>query len=353
MYKPLNTDIKQVKSEIDTLNTELNVLTTEYIKKDSYLEQIEDMSDYISLVDESFPAFTTQEMIIHTLIQLETDIESLLIPSYSMSFPVAILSDGEYKDEKTGELKYKENLLETSVTLSLDMTYADMKKMLTFIRGYENKLSIQAINISSNLNDNTVSTSYTLNFYALVSEDRPFIPEDYFGPFEPKEDSIFSPYESYGQSFDSGLVDGEVASEENDFILNLSPIFADRSTVIMYKEDDSDGKSYIYTDSPTFEPLEIIFEQVNDTYRYKYKTSSAQYPKNYSTGEIFSPGNYIDLGVYSTPRSDADDLNGVNVTLINNTDLPLKVLVTSDDAEQPRFNLIYETGDITLTRKQN
>jgi hypothetical protein len=130
-YKPMDNKVKITQSELDILNEELSALSIEYLKKDALLEEIADMTAYIESVDAKFPAFTSQEMIIHTMIDIEDAIDTLSISGYTMTIPASVLSNGEYKDETTGELKYRENLLVTNAPLSLEMSYEDFKKMLT------------------------------------------------------------------------------------------------------------------------------------------------------------------------------------------------------------------------------
>ncbi len=350
LYSPIKSDIVLKTTEINALNTELNQLTLEYVQKDKYLDDINNMSDYIEQVNGRFPAFVNQEMIINMLIKLEDDIETLQIPSYSMTMPLSIISNGEYVDEASGEVRYNENLVETKASIDVSLSYEDMKKMLAFIERYDSKLSIEGLQMSSNLTEDTVSISFDLNFYALVSEERPFIPEDYFGPFEPKEDSIFKPYEGYGIDFDAGDAEGEI-SEPNDVIVILSSIYADRSTIITYKKDDSNSESYLYKDGNSMEPLEITFEQNGDTYFVKYKTSSGSYPSDYTSSSEIELGQQIDLYVFSTPRIDQEDFSGVNVTINNYTDLPMKIVITADDSDTPRFNIVSQTGEMSITRK--
>ncbi len=350
LYQPLSRNIAAMRNEVNSLNSKLSQLTTEHKQKDTYLGEIDKMGSYIDIVNDSFPAMITQEMIIHTMMQIEGNIETLSIPTYTMGIPSVIIGDGEFKDPETGELKFRETLMETKSDLSLQMSYGDFKKLLAFIRDYDIKLSIENIQATGNYEEDLVSTSFVLNFYGLSGEDREFVPEDYFGPYAPKEDSIFAPFESTGMSFESGTVDVDYPEEEDDIILNLSPIYADRETVIIYKNNDPTQNSYIYTDNPEMESLEVVFEQVNGAYFYKYKTSTGSYPGNYSNPAPFAPGRVIDFTVYSTPRT-SEDASGVNATVINNTDLPVRLDVMSDDSTKPRFNLVSQKGVIKLTRK--
>lgn len=346
MYRPINDDIQLVNSEISVLDTELNELTIEYIKKDKYLDEIETMNAYIERVDESFPAYPSQERMIKTMMDLEEAIETLSIQTYSLDIPTSVLTSGEYKDEETGEVRYKERLVQSSSSLNLETSYEDMKKMLNFIRNYDDKLSIEGLQITSDLVSDKVATTFTLRYFSLMSDSRGYSPEDLFGPFEPKEESIFSPYTEYGDDFDPGVADGELPSESSDIVLNLASIFADRSTVILYKDGDTDGTTYLYADNNAHEPVEIVFDETGGVYTYKYKTTSSSYPSAYGNGIVFTPGNFIDITVNSAPRVDDTDKSGVDISVINNTNLPVEIDVNNEDFNTPRFNVVSTQGTV-------
>ncbi len=346
LYRPTTQNISKIEREITGLNSQLSELKLEYVNKDKYLDEIDTMTDFIEEINNRYPVYVSQEKVIKTLIDLEEEIETLEIPLYTMEVPKPVISAGEYTDEETGELNYHETLFKTEVRLDLIMTYADMKKMLTYIRQNEDKLSINGMNMTSDLVNDTVQTSFGLDFYFLLSDDRVYTPEDYFGDYDPKEESIFAPYDEFGASFDAGIEDGEAVKEEDDFVVNLSTIYSDRSTVIVYKNRDLTGDTYVYDDSNSMIPVEFVFEQTESGYSYKYKTSSEQFPGNYSLGQTFVPGNFIDIAVYSSARVDSDDKSGANVTIINNTDLPVNIRILVDDSNAPRFNVIDQVGEV-------
>ena len=348
IHKPLNEDMDMLQMEIDTLNTELNLLSTEYVRKGIYLDEIEEMLDYIDKVEAKFPSLTTQEMIIRSLIDLENEIETLYIPSYTMSRSMILVSDGEYKDPDTSETKFKESFTSTQVGLGVSMNYADFKKMLAYFRTVDNKVSVDGLNVTSNYEDNTVSVSFELNYYALISEDRPFIQEDLFGPYSPKEDSIFSPFDTYGVSFDSGITDEEVGDEPDDVVMTLSSIYDDRSTTIIYTATDNNNFTYVYNDSTDVVDAEIVFNQSGDQIFVSYKTPTESYPVNYGAGSLIDVGGFIDVKVFSSPRIDDIDINGVNLKLVNNTDFVLNLRVINDDGTLPRLNISEQTGNINI-----
>lgn len=348
-YNPMKDKITVIEGEIASSNQILSNLTLEFNKKNQYLEEIENMTSYIDLVDSKFPADITQEMIISSMLKIEREIESLSVTEYSMSLPNIVLSSVENVDETVVASSIKEELQEVKVPLSLEMTYPDLKKMLTYIRNFKTRLSIENLNVASNLETDLVNANFTLNFYALTSEDRLFVPEDFFGPFDPKENSIFMPYDM--TLSDSSVLGGSIpAFDEIDLSLNLASSNAEQPSVILFKNNDANSESYLYADNDGNESVEIVFTQTGTTYSFKYKTSLGAYPSAYLEGITFDPGGIIDLGVYSSPRNGVNDLSGVNISLINNTDLSVRIYINDDDLVKPRVNIVQSIGESYIVR---
>lgn len=352
IYTPLDKKIETKKTEVQTQTTQLDQLKALYLQKDVYEADILQMKEYMDTVEAKFPGDMTQEMIIYTLIKLENSLETLKIPGYILYPAVVVASDGEYIPENSETPAFKENFIEVGTELTLETSYADLKSMLAFIRDSEMTLSIKNLNLTSNLETDTISSTFTLDFYALRSIDKPFIPEDYFGPFEPKDDSIFSPYAGFGTTVISDTALAEL-KEPDDFIMNLSSINSDRSTVVIFKNGDKTDETYVYTDNVGNEPVEVVFENEGTNYFYRYKTSKFSYPVKYTDRIAFTPGKFIDLKVYVESRTDEADKNGVNATLINKTELPLKVQVVGDEVSRPRFNVVSQTGNVSITNVAN
>jgi len=112
----------------------------------------------------------------------------------------------------------------------------------------------------------------------------------------------------------------------------------------MYRNNDTIGDSYIYRDSNSFLNMEYVFEQVGEVYKVKYKVDNQMYPSNYISID-FEPTTDIELFVYSESIIDSGDLSGVNLTLINNTDLILKVKISG---ALSRINIVSQTGSVVL-----
>jgi len=350
LYRPLSNRIILASNEINTLNNELNQLTLEYKSKKVYEDEIEDMQDYVEEMKKEFPGYTTQESIIYTMLQIEAAIDSLEIPSYSMERPVVLVQGEAVDDDEADTVFVEGNFMETKTQLSVQMNYQDMKNFLEYIRNYEKKLSIESLNISNDLENNLVSMNFSLNFYSLSSLD--FVPKDYFGDFEKKEGPIFEPYEEAkisveDQEYNVDVIP-EVIKEEDDIVLSLSSIYSDGSNIIMYVNGDTQGTTTVYSDEVDRVEGELVFEQVGTSYSVKYKVNNDVFPVNYNSSHIFVPGKVINVRVRSSYRIDDTDVNGIDMTVFNSTDLPVEIEVINDDTASPRFSIVKQTGTVSV-----
>ncbi len=356
-YKPLDRKAKDMHSEMISLEDQYNELNIKYLQKDKLMEENETLSHENMDIRNQYPLgeSLTQEMIIYTMKDIETTIASMSLPSYTMG-DINVVSTyeaggtSEPSEEVTDITSGKQEVFfSVPVQVNTQVTYNDLKQLLDYIEHYDRKLSIENLTMVADLDADLVSTSFTLNFYGLFVANEPGDIEQFFGDFEPKANSIFSPYDAFGITFETGP-NAPVVTEEPDFYMSLSSMFADRSTVILYKNNDANDATYLYADANESLPVEIIFEQRGDIYFFKYSVDGKRYPLNYSQGATFVPGDDLVFHVFSSPRMNTDDESGVSATVTNNTDKPLTIDIESDDRENPRFVLEASTGDVQVKR---
>lgn len=362
-YKPLRQRTNDMRQEMINLEDQYNALNIKYLQKDKFLEENETLSVDNARIRDEFPLgeSLTQEMIIFTMKDIETTIASMSLPSYTMGDMTVVSTydankaivettegaEGSEQEDKVDGAQ--EIFFSVPVQVNTQVTYNDLKKLLDYIETYNRKLSIENLTMVADLDADLVSASFTLNFYGLFVANEPGEIEQFFGDFEPKLNSVFRPYPSFGITFETGPKES-VVKEEPDFYMSLSSVFADRSTVIMYKNNDANDSTYLYADGNESLPVEIVFEKRGDIYFFKYEVDGKRYPLNYNSGSTFVPGDKLILHVFSSPRMNTDDVSGVSATITNTTDLPLVIEVESDDKTNPRFVLESSTGDVQVER---
>ena len=346
LFSPLKDRTATLKNEVQDLNNEMNLLSIEYANKETYIEETQLAREYVDAVNAMYPAGLNQEGVIYTMKSLEEAVDSLNIQSYTIGNIEEVLQNDQLKQGEETDIEIYERIVKIPVSLSVQTTYNDFKKILGYVEDYPTHLSLDNVNINNDLTNSRVQSSFSIYFYALESSENPFVPNDYFGPFEPKKESIFKPLDILSINYNAGAFDGEVR-ESDDLIIGLTSINSALETVGIYRATDEEN-TRINADNPNNEPIEIRITQSEDTYYYRYKTSASTFPTDYSKGVAFDPGTMIDLKVISSRRYDDNDLSGVNAVLINETDLPMNIRIEYEDPNRPRFNIVEQRGNVII-----
>jgi type IV pilus assembly protein PilO len=77
-------------------------------------------------------------------------------------------------------------------------------------------------------------------------------------------------------------------------------------------------------------------------YYYRYKVGTISYPTNYTQGYIFEPGEELEIQIFSADRLDETDVSGLDLSIINETDMVVNIVYYSEDFEDPRLALTSE-----------
>jgi len=54
------------------------------------------------------------------------------------------------------------------------------------------------------------------------------------------------------------------------------------------------------------------------------------------------------MKIFSTPRTGEQDQSGANLSIYNETDLPLYVQIINDDELLPRVNIVEQTSNVIV-----
>ncbi|CAH2214670.1 hypothetical protein [Tepidibacter aestuarii] len=269
----------------------------------------------------------------------------------------------EKKDEasKENQEDLEENKNETekmTATISYKGKYKDLITFLEHIETYEKKILINNISISKSKKNNTdedgivteensITGSIALDFYSVPKiheQDEEYLKWDFdngYGKGNP-----FVPFSGYHEYNENNRV------INNDFIMTVKPISSDLPTVIMGRAMDKLGRSYVYADNQNFEDVEFQLIQVDKKYYYKYKTQGESYPKDYENNMIeFDPhGTAVNIKIISNKRNSEEDTSGINLSLINKTNLKLNVNIDYEDDKNPRVKVVNKLGNVKVIK---
>jgi type IV pilus assembly protein PilO len=140
-------------------------------------------------------------------------------------------------------------------------------------------------------------------------------------------------------------------SKSSDFAITLRPISSDVPTVLVGKVNDKGAGVYVYADNPNFENVEVQILESGGKLYYRYKTTSDNYPANYSEMAAFtSKSTGVVIEVISTKRTGSDDTSGINLTVINKSNKKVSVSIKNDDVSKSRVKISSTSGSVTVKR---
>lgn len=236
------------------------------------------------------------------------------------------------------------------VNMSFTSTYEELKKFLDLVDSESKKLVVSNLSLTQS-KEQEISGSLTLEFYGI-----PKIAVADVDKLTWELNNTYGKETPFSNSAATGNTTIESLAEQKeayDFIMLAKPINSDLPTVMMGKSNDKENLSYVYADNKGIEAVELVLTKVGAEYYYKYKTTNGSYPGLYNgNGQLFTPiKDDITLEIMSQSRLDDNDLSGVQLTIVNNTDKILNVVVNGDDATKPRLTIESEGTAVKVTKK--
>ena len=239
-----------------------------------------------------------------------------------------------------------------SISLTFTGAYENVKSFIDAVQEWNYNLIITNLSLTP-LNDTDVSGSLTLEFYAipkLEGQDQDYLTwtlENTYGKEMPFSNGAASG--AYSSTMEQLLAAGVKAY---DFMMLVRSSTSDLPAVTIGKALDETRESYLFTDKNEVETVKITLTQQDDKYYYQFETSQGKYPQGEEAAMEFTPINdSIEFQVMSESRPDVTDAVGVNLNIINNTDLVVNVEVKDDDQTNPRVKVVSEGFTINVTKK--
>lgn len=241
-----------------------------------------------------------------------------------------------------------------TATLTFNGSYANFIQFMKDIEQYTKRITLDDLNIVQD-SEQGISGTVALCYYAIPKindEDKEFLKWDFnnvYGKGNPFDGVILSNVVTTTMDTMSSITKVIVY----DFMMSVRSINSDLPTFMLGKAKDDSKVSYLITDNPNMEPIEIQLIGNDGKYYYKYKSKKDSYPKKYDGEGVefvpFSSSN-INFKIYSAKRVDGNDNSGANVKIINKTDKKATINIENDDTVRPRV-LISSEGDVDVVRK--
>lgn len=235
----------------------------------------------------------------------------------------------------------------TTLTISYEAEYSQWKQMINYINNYFSKNAIESMSMSYNVEDGTVTGTISVATYAVVGGDRKHVSPSFALPVG--TDNIFN-----SSVFDSTRIDmsdttGDYILSNYDYYILLNSANADVDSCIIGKKNDMSRNSVLTANSNGQLDVSVRFFGTAGAYKVQYKIGDKTYPlTEYNAGVAFEPGNTLDMLIMSSPRIDSSDTGNINLSVTNDTDMPLNIKICNDDTKSSRVKITNRTGDITI-----
>lgn len=330
-YEEMINRIKQKNyfaSVYKELNFEINEITTQFLPKLEQEKIIVFINKYLenNNIEASAITFTDVELDTFSKEAVEGEEDN----SYLLQEIKSKLSNES--DNKSSEEK---NVLDVEsatceiVTLNIvySSEYVDLLDFIDEIQNNSINVTITNMTVVRNT-DNTVQGTMTMNYYSVPKlHDHENL------------EWVWNDLIEYGRSnpfYDDGSNRATAWTTRFDFALNIKPISSDLPTVTIAKTNDSLRKTYVYADSNSIENVDVYFKEENGTFYYKYQTRTDIYPNDGSWDSFIPENDFISFKIYSTKRNSDEDISGVKINIVNETDYMIYASIIEEDIIRPR-----------------
>lgn len=343
--------------ETDKLNKETKKLTAKHADlveksnhKDEYIADTKKYQDKTEAILAAYDKGISQDgslMFVNTM----ENANNTWIKSMSMGKLSNVYKFGTIRSSNPngGGTVYSTDMQGISVpyTMAYETTYGDWKQLLSYINGYYSKHTINSISMSYNALQDKMTGTMVVTAYAITGSNRPYKHPTIKLPTSTV--NIFNSASFNPGDFDIAGNNGDYILSDYDYYITLNSSTTNSASVVLGQKDDVTGKSVL--SSSANEPVNatIKFTGANGVYKASYKLGDATYPAvDYNLGAEFDAGAGLELLIMSSPRLSTADKSGINITLINETDMKLNVKVCNDDEKSPRLSIASKTGSIEI-----
>lgn len=227
-------------------------------------------------------------------------------------------------------------------------SYVSLKDVVNYVNNFENRMTIDSINIAYNADEDSYSGNLNLMLYAVMSGDRPETSME-MNEVEIGTDNIFQGSVSSSSSNASSNLtkydenDGTEIESSYDFYAMLNAASSDVSAKVVGQNGTGKEASVISNSDNDVTTLTFDFYESDGKNYCKYTLGgSVSYEAEVTSAED------IKLLIQSSARKNDDDKAGVKVTIRNTTSLPVYVKVSGDDSVSPRVNITSKSGAVKV-----
>ena len=349
-FRNISNQNEKVAKEVEVLTGTYNSLVDMAARAETFKK---DTTEYNTKIEELYKKYDTgssQEYTVKFLEGIENQ-TNVWIKSAALTEAAKVYTFGAIRSSNPanpGAVVYStDNVgVNTTSNVSFQGSYEETKEMIKYILHNEYKLVFENFSVSYNADADLVSGSFSVSQFCIEGSDREFNGADVnngnFGTENIFSSSVFNP------SGDDNT-NGDNINSDHDIYMVLHGADTDVGAFELGLKDDSTGISKIKNEENKMQDVTIRITGKENEYKIAYKVGNSTYPTTgYTEGKAFNPGNMLSMFVIGSERDGVNDRAGANVTIINDSDMTLYIKVSSDDTDNPRFNIKHKSGDIII-----
>jgi cell wall assembly regulator SMI1 len=332
VYRPITNKKYEVEQELITLEERATILRTEFDKMAFYKEETIKANERIGTIQETLPAELSQERAFKLLFDIEDQFKSITFGTVTFSNIETLAYSNELSDATT-QMAISQNIVS-----NLELSYSDLKSFMRYIYSYPDRTVLT--NLSMNLleEENKIGITLVMNMYGLAGAGREGTTIEFENVPRGKSQPFDSPQLNVGQA---PAVTSHPTDGTGDLFISLKPTQSDGYAQVVGLTGDASQKSYVSADvENTVQGIIKVYVE-NGKYYANYDMNGV-----YKERQSFDVGTALELDLYSYDRIDSTDKVAMNLTIINQTELPLYVNKIEEDLNAPRLNIVSTEGQV-------
>ena len=222
--------------------------------------------------------------------------------------------------------------MSTETQYTFEAGYDEYMNFLDYIANYRDRMVITGMTATYGID--VVTGNFTLKQYAIAGDGR--LPVEVLKP-----NLMQGTTNVFLQAAGTGNSEAGVA----DFFMMLSQPDADVDAVIIGQSGDATETTYLTSDDNSQKEVTVTFDGKDGQYIANYEIGGKAYSDE---GITFAKNGTIVFEIISSPRLTDNDSVGARFNIVNNTDVTVSIAIIDDDEENPRVNIVSQTGVIAI-----
>lgn len=334
VFKPNMDDKKTLEAEVDTLQARYDDLSAKAKNKDVYLKEIDEMKIKMAERIGYFPGDLNQEVSVMFIKGVENALE-FDVNTVGLGRPELFYTLGSAAAEDPATAPDGYQCYKAAFPIVYEGSYDGIQEFMEYIMNYKYRMNISSVSIAYDAETDMVSGTVSLHAYAITGGDREGDTVDV--DVENGVENLFigGPGAASEKTYSHDADDGASIATDHDLMIMLNNANNDSTDGIVVAGATDD--SYVTSSENSVQRLIItVYEKDGKNY--------AEYAIGDSKKTIEITSEDLTIYVASSARVDADDENGVRITLDNSTSIPVFFKVDDDDTTSPRFVIGSKTG---------